>query len=84
MHLDYQLVTSVSLFYCVCWQDDMVCSAYTTAQYIKHTLGYTGKVYVVGNSGIGGELEAEGIAHTPIEASECGMSAGGWCVQYRK
>ncbi len=32
-----------------------------TAQYLKHRLNYTGKVFVVGSTGISGELETVGI-----------------------
>ena len=32
-----------------------------TAQYIKHTLKYTGKVYIVGPRGLAQELDAVGI-----------------------
>lgn len=32
-----------------------------TAQYVKTVLKYTGKVYVVGSTGIEGELKAAGI-----------------------
>ena len=47
-------------------QEDIVCSAYATAQYIKHTLGYKGKVYIIGSAGIQGEFDAEGIPHTGV------------------
>lgn len=48
------------------FQTDIVGSAYATAQYIKHTLGYNGKVYVIGSPGLVREFDAVGIEHFGI------------------
>ncbi|KAI0220478.1 Glycerol-3-phosphate phosphatase [Lamellibrachia satsuma] len=42
-------------------EDEIIGSSYVTAQYIKHTLKYTGKVYIVGPRGLAQELDAVGI-----------------------
>ncbi|ELU00328.1 hypothetical protein CAPTEDRAFT_217713 [Capitella teleta] len=51
-------------------EEEIVGCAYTTAQYIKHTLGYEGKVYIIGSSGIAGEFDAEGIQHFGVGKDE--------------
>ncbi|ELT93017.1 hypothetical protein CAPTEDRAFT_98799 [Capitella teleta] len=52
-------------------EEEVVGSAYATAQYVKHTLGYKGKVYIIGSSGIAGEFDAAGIPHF-------GVGEDGW------
>ena len=42
------------------------------AQYLKHTVKLDGKVYVVGSTGIAGELEDVGIPYLGMEVSDHG------------
>lgn len=43
------------------FQASIVGSAYVTANYIKDILGYSGKVYMIGSTGLQQELEAVGV-----------------------
>ena len=45
-------------------QDEIIGSAYVTAQYVKNVLKYEGKVLVVGSSGLEGELSEAGYEST--------------------
>ncbi|KAK7099389.1 hypothetical protein V1264_003533 [Littorina saxatilis] len=45
--------------------DEIVCTAYIAALYLKNKQ-FKGKVFVVGNTAMGQELDAVGIAHTGI------------------
>ena len=42
-------------------QSSVVGSSYVTARYIRDTLNYSGKVYMIGSSGLQQELEAAGM-----------------------
>lgn len=48
------------------WQEEIVCSSYVTALYLKQQ-NFNRKVYIMGASGIAKELEDVGIAHTGAE-----------------
>ena len=43
------------------FQEEIIGSAYVTAQYIKHVLNYSGKVYLIGSMGLKQELDIAGI-----------------------
>ena len=43
------------------FQSSVVGSSYVTAKYIKDTLNYSGKVYMIGSPGLQQELEAVGM-----------------------
>ena len=47
-------------------KDDIIGTAYVLAQYLKHTIKYDGKVYLVGSKGLAGELDNVGIPHTGL------------------
>lgn len=77
-------------------QDEIFCTSYVTAYYLKHTLHYQGKVFLVGMEGFGSELELMGMTyvgpgpdHIQGEAPEwsktvldpeVGPGVGGWVV----
>lgn len=53
-------------------QEEIVCSAYATAQYLKQQQ-FSKKVYILGASGIASELDKVGIAHTGVGVRECNL-----------
>ncbi len=55
------LFTGPSLF-----QDNIVGSSYVAASYLKD-IGFSGKVYVIGSTGVTEELDALGIEHIGME-----------------
>ena len=52
-----------SLFDFSSTQDEIFCTSYVTAYYLKNTLKYQGKVFLVGMEGFGSELELMGMTY---------------------
>ncbi len=61
--------------FCFSLQESIVGSAYVTAKYIKNVLGYSGKVYMIGSTGLQQELEEQGLQ--PI-----GLGVGIYCLLF--
>ena len=45
-------------------QDELFCTSYVVAHYLRHSLQLKGTVYLVGMPGFGHELELQGIPYT--------------------
>lgn len=56
--------------------NEVYCTAYTCALYLKQNLGSDGEVYVVGNASIGQELDKVGIKHFGIGPDNSIKNAG--------
>jgi phosphoglycolate phosphatase len=51
------------------FQDNVISTAYLVAQYLKNH-NFTGKVYLIGSSGVTQELDAVGIEHVGTGVSD--------------
>ena len=45
-------------------QEEIFCTSYVAAHYLKHSLHYQGKVFLVGMEGFGDELTNMGMTYT--------------------
>lgn len=59
-------------------REDIICSAYVTAQYIRHQLGIRGKIFVVGSYGLQKELNNAGFDTSPIGPDPLQDSSCDW------